>query len=165
MYQVGDKVFYPNHGAGVIEAIEVKEFLGEKHLYCVLSMILRELQIMVPVHNMSNLRIRKVVDEERMENVLATLLQGEPDLSVNSIQRHRNHLNKIMSGDIDEGAEVIRDLSCMSKKKVLGTGDKLMLDNAQKLLISELVLVKGIETEQASGLLRKAIDDEIETNM
>ena len=30
MFNVGDKVVYPMHGAGVIEAIEEKEILGKK---------------------------------------------------------------------------------------------------------------------------------------
>ena len=30
MFEVGDKVVYPMHGAGIIESIEEKEILGEK---------------------------------------------------------------------------------------------------------------------------------------
>ena len=35
MFNVGDKVVYPMHGAGTIEGIEEKDILGEKLLrYC-----------------------------------------------------------------------------------------------------------------------------------
>ena len=37
MFQIGDKVFYPMHGAGVIKAIEEKEILGKKQSYCVIE--------------------------------------------------------------------------------------------------------------------------------
>ncbi len=157
MFEIGDKIFYPIHGAGVIEAIEEKEFLGEKHLYYVLSMLLRELHIMVPVEKMSALGIRQVVDVDIMENVLAMFNVGEPDLTANAVQRQRIHMEKMKSGDIYEGAEVIRDLLYIAKKKALGTGDKMMLDNAQQLFISELVLVKGIPAEHASDLLHQVI--------
>ena len=30
MFNIGDKVVYPMHGAGVIESIEEKEILGQK---------------------------------------------------------------------------------------------------------------------------------------
>ena len=30
MFNVGDKIVYPMHGAGVIDAIEEKDILGEK---------------------------------------------------------------------------------------------------------------------------------------
>ncbi|MGO4220208.1 CarD family transcriptional regulator, partial [Bacillus sp. YAF12_1] len=30
MFQIGDNIVYPMHGAGIIEAIEEKEFSGKK---------------------------------------------------------------------------------------------------------------------------------------
>lgn len=156
MFQIGDKIFYPVLGAGIIEAMEEKEFLGEKHLYFVLNMLLRELKIMVPVEKMSVLKIRQVVDSDIMEDVLAVFNDGEPDLSLNAAQRHKINVEKMKSGDIYEGSEVIRDLLLRSKTKVLGTEDKMMLDNAQQILISELELVKGIATKQATDILKQA---------
>ena len=47
MYNVGDKVVYPMHGAGVIDAIEEKEILGEKQSYYILKMP-GEVKVMVP---------------------------------------------------------------------------------------------------------------------
>ncbi|ASJ52953.1 CarD family transcriptional regulator [Brevibacillus formosus] len=157
MFQVGDKVFYPIHGAGVIEAMEEKEFLGEKHLYYVLNMLLKELNIMVPVEKMSALGIRKVVEADILENALAALREGQRDTALNAAQRYKLHTEKMKSGDIYEQSEVIRDLVGISKEKVLGTSDKVMLDNAQQLLISEIELVKDIGTEQATEMLKQAV--------
>ncbi|MCD2496525.1 CarD family transcriptional regulator, partial [Staphylococcus aureus] len=36
MFQIGDNIVYPMHGAGIIEAIEEKEFLEEKQQYYVI---------------------------------------------------------------------------------------------------------------------------------
>ena len=33
MFNVGDKIVYPMHGAGVIDSIEEKNILGEKQSY------------------------------------------------------------------------------------------------------------------------------------
>ncbi|MGF9909236.1 CarD family transcriptional regulator [Brevibacillus porteri] len=160
MFQVGDKVFYPMHGAGVIEAMEEKEFLGEKHLYYVLNMLLKELNIMVPVEKMSALGIRKVVKADILENVLTVLLEGQRDATLNAAQRYKLHTEKMKSGDIYEQSEVIRDLVGMSKVKVLGTSDKVMLDTAQQLLISEIELVKDVDTVQATEMLKQAVRPE-----
>ncbi|USG65592.1 CarD family transcriptional regulator [Brevibacillus ruminantium] len=157
MFHIGDKIFYPVHGAGVIESIVEKEFLGEKQSYYVLDMLLRELQIMVPLNKINDLHIRLVVEERTLEAVFVKLHEGEPDMSVTAAQRHRINMEKLKSGDIYEGAEVIRDLSWISRTKNLGTGDKLMLDQAQQLFISEVELVKGVDTEEASDLLKQAI--------
>jgi CarD family transcriptional regulator len=51
MFEIGDKVVYPMHGAGIIEAIEEKEILGEKRNYYVLKMPIGEMKVMVPINN------------------------------------------------------------------------------------------------------------------
>ena len=45
MFNVGDKVVYPSHGVGRIEAIEEKEVAGQKMKCYVLSIIGKELKI------------------------------------------------------------------------------------------------------------------------
>ena len=47
MYNVGDKVVYPMHGAGTIEGIEEKDILGEKQAYYIIKMP-GEVKVMVP---------------------------------------------------------------------------------------------------------------------
>lgn len=158
MFEIGDKVFYPMHGAGIIEAIEEKEILGNKQLYYIMSLPHKNMQVMLPKEKISSQGIRKVVDIDIMEDVLTSFHRGETDLTINHIQRHRINMSKIKSGDIYEGAEVIRDLVFISKTKNLGTEDRNILNNAQQILISELVLVKGIAQEQAADLLDQVIN-------
>ena len=49
MYDIGDKIVYPMHGAGVIESIEEKEILGEKKSYYIMKMPVGEMKVMIPV--------------------------------------------------------------------------------------------------------------------
>lgn len=44
LFQIGDKVVYPMHGAGIIEAIEEKEILGEKQPFLAYAQLLICLQ-------------------------------------------------------------------------------------------------------------------------
>lgn len=161
MFQVGDKIFYPMHGAGVIEALEEKEFLGEKQLYYVLHMLQKELNIMVPVEKMSTLGIRMVVDADILDEVLAVMRTERPDSTLNAQQRYKKNTEKMKSGDIFEQAEVIRDLWRISQGRVLGTSDKLMLDNAQQLMASEMALVKNWGIERAEQMLREVLSAEV----
>jgi CarD family transcriptional regulator len=159
MFEVGDKIFYPMHGAGIIESVEEKEILGETQLYYVMKLPIGKMQVMIPMNKTSNLGIRQIVDADIMENVLTSFHQGETeDSTTNPSQRYRMNTNRMKSGDIYEGAQVIRDLMRIGKKKSLGTGDKLMLNNARQIFISELVMVKGLEQEQATDLLDKVIN-------
>lgn len=154
MFQVGDKVFYPMHGACVIEAIEEKEILGVKRRYYVMN--IRGMQVMFPIE--SKIGLRPVVDLDVIEDVITNFNNGESDLNLNPSQRYRSNMSKMKSGDIYQGAQVIRDLMRLGKKRKLAVGDKTMLDNAQQILLSELVLVKGIAQEQAVDLLNEAIN-------
>ncbi|PKM90839.1 MAG: CarD family transcriptional regulator [Firmicutes bacterium HGW-Firmicutes-12] len=155
MYQIGDKVVYPMHGASVIEAIAEREILGKKKLYYLMT--IKNMQVMFPIG--SKMRLRKIVDKNILEDVLNNFNHTEPDIITNPTHRYRNNLNKMKSGDIYEGAQVIRDLISMSRKKVLAAGDKMMLENARHVLTSELMLVQGLNQVQADDVLDTVINE------
>ena len=58
MFNVGDKVVYPMHGAGTIEGIEEKDILGEKQAYYIIKMP-GEVKVMVPTSKAEILQIKK----------------------------------------------------------------------------------------------------------
>jgi CarD family transcriptional regulator len=148
MFNIGDKIVYPMHGAGVIEAIEEKEILGEKRCYYVLRMPIGEMKVMVPISNVETIGIRKVIDEEEIGRVFNILQQEDSPMSSNWNRRYRNNMEKIKSGNIYELAEVVRNLAARDKEKGLSTGEKKMLDNARQILLSELVLAENKEEEE-----------------
>ncbi|EGK13297.1 CarD family transcriptional regulator [Kroppenstedtia eburnea] len=156
LFQVGDKIVYPLHGAGVIDAVEEKEILGKKQRYYIIHMSLGNVQIMIPADRIDDMGLRHIVDPDTMENVFL-LFNDDPSASSGSWnQRFRMNMDKMKTGDIFKTTEVIRDLAQINKEKSLGTGEKKLLDNAKQILISELVLVKEIEEEQAIQLLDEA---------
>ena len=158
MFQIGDKIFYPAQGGGVIQTIEEKEVFGETQMYYSINMPHRNMQVMIPISKTEQLGIRRIVEPQQLDDLLTTFHQGESDLSGNDNQLDRKNMLKIRSGNIYEGAEVIRDLVRISAKRKLGTTRKNMLDNAMLILISEIVLVKGIPQEQASDLIERVIN-------
>ena len=52
LYQVGDHIFYPMHGAGKIKAIEEKEIAGETQQYYIINMLIGNLKVMIPKKRM-----------------------------------------------------------------------------------------------------------------
>ncbi len=58
MYSIGDMIYNPRHGAGIIEGIEEKEILGEKCKYYVIRIILGDMRIMVPIDKTDIILIR-----------------------------------------------------------------------------------------------------------
>ncbi|UOY93570.1 transcription factor YdeB [Ectobacillus sp. JY-23] len=155
MFQIGDKIVYPMHGAGVVEAIEEKEILGETRTYYIIHMPINDMQIMIPTGKAS--AVRYVVDGGTLEDVLFQFEHGESDQSVPWKQRHRMNMEKIKTGAIYEGAEVVRDLMRQHKGKPLNASEKQLLDTARKIFVSELALIKGLTERQATDLLESKV--------
>lgn len=155
MFQIGDKIVYPMHGAGIIEAIEEKEILGEIQQYYIIHMPIGNMQVMIPVGNVSNLGIRPIADRDTMEEALSVFHKNEADTDLPWNQQYRANIDKIKNGDIVEGAEVVRDLIRRKQKKALNTSENSMLHNAKRILVSELVLVNGVTESQANDLLEQ----------
>jgi len=159
LFNVGDKVFYPMHGAGVIEAIEEREILGEKRTYYVMHIPVGNMKVMIPMNSAEKVGLREVIDEEAVSRVLAILRRSDVDLSDNWNRRYRAHLDKMKSGDIFEVADVVRNLMLREREKGLSTGERRMLENARQILISELVLAKGIDEREAAELVEACVEN------
>ncbi|WP_240368424.1 CarD family transcriptional regulator [Bacillus wiedmannii] len=148
MFQIGDNIVYPMHGAGIIEAIEEKEFSGKKQQYYVIKMSISNMKVMIPMGKILSSSIRPVTDILALKHIIHIFQHGESDRLLPWKQRYKVNTDKIKTGEIQEGAEVVRDLMRMKKEKALNTSDKKMLDNAHEFLISELGLIKGITENQ-----------------
>jgi len=154
LFKIGDKVVYPMHGAGVIEAIEEKEVLGERRQYYILRLPVGDMKVMVPITN--GVGLREVVDREGVQKVFHILRQQSSAMSPNWNRRYRANLEKIKSGSIYEVAEVVRNLVKRDREKGLSSGERKMLENARQILVSELVLATELEEDKAQSLLDSA---------
>lgn len=153
MFNIGDKVVYPMHGAGIIETIEEQEVLGEIRKYYIMRMPIGDMKVMIPINNVKEIGLRQVIDEDGVQKVLGILHEKDNTMSQNWNHRYRNNLEKIKSGDIYEVAEVVKNLMLREHEKGLSTGERKMLENARQILISELVLARGTEEEKIELML------------
>jgi len=155
MFKIGDKVVYPMHGAGIIEAIEEKEVLGNKRSYYIMKMPFGNMKLMVPIDNVNENGLRQVVNPEDVIRVISILQDNDNSMSVNWNRRYRANMEKIKSGNIYEVAEVVRNLTLRDKEKGLSTGERKMLENARQILISELVLAKEEKEDSIKNMLEE----------
>lgn len=146
MFNVGDKIVYPMHGAGTIDAIEEKDILGEKQNYYIIKMP-GEVKVMVPISKAGDIGVRSVIDKTEAGKVLEVLEANETEMSNNWNKRYKENMEKMKSGSIYEVADVVRNLSYKQKEKGLSTGEKKMLNNAKQILVSELVLAEEHASE------------------
>ncbi len=161
MFNLGDKVVYPMHGAGVIESVESKEVLGVTKNYFVLKMPIGEMKLMIPVDNVNNIGLRNIIDEDSVEQVINILKQGAILNDSNWNKRYRDNMLKMKTGDIFEVAQVVRDLTFRDREKGLSTGEKKMLVSAKQMITSEIALATN---EDGNGVL-EYLDNIINENV
>lgn len=148
LFQIGDNIVYPMQGAGIIKAIEEKEIAGKKQQYYVIKMSANNMEIMIPEGKILNSNIRPVTDITALIHIIDIFQHGESDRLLTWKQRYKLNTDKIKTGKMQEGAEVVRDLMRIQKEKALNASEKKMLDNAHEFLISELGLIEGITENQ-----------------
>lgn len=157
MFNIGDKIVYPMHGAGTIDAIEEKNILGEKQNYYIIKMP-GEVKVMVPTDKAEEVGVRNIIDKEEASKVMTILGENETEMSQNWNKRYRDNMEKMKSGNIYEVADVVRNLSFKQKEKGLSTGEKKMLNNAKQILVSELVLAEHASQEEVEKLVENKIN-------
>ena len=64
MFRIGDRVCYPMHGVGVVEAITEQEVLGETAKYYMLRFVMGRMTAMVPVKSAQSVGLRHVISAE-----------------------------------------------------------------------------------------------------
>ena len=157
MFNVGDKIVYPMHGAGTIDAIEEKDILGEKQNYYIIKMP-GEVKVMVPISKASDIGVRSIIDKAEAGKVLEVLEANETEMSNNWNKRYKENMEKMKSVSIYEVADVVRNLSYKQKEKGLSTGEKKMLNNAKQILVSELVLAEHASENEVENLVENKIN-------
>ena len=157
MFVIGDKIVYPMHGAGIIEQIEEKKILGESRKYYILKVPCGDMKIMIPVESSEEIGIRAIISEQEVSTVIGILTADSTEMSNNWNRRYRENMEKLKSGDIFNVAEVVRNLMRTDKEKKLSTGEKKMLNNAKQILISEIILVKGVDHDTADEIINSSV--------
>ena len=137
--EIGDKIVYPMHGAGIIAGVETNEIGGVTKSYYVLKMPMGNLKLMLPVDKINDIGLRSIIDSSKVADVKATL-KGKPEFLVGSWnKRYHATLERLKTGDILDAAAVARNLSAQNVRKKLSSGERRLFDLARQILISELV--------------------------
>ncbi len=152
-FEVGDNVVYPHHGAGQVLKKEMKDVLGENREYLTIKILHNDMTVMVPTENAAVAGLRRVIDPETLEKVIAALQDECSDMPNNWNRRYKHNRDKIKTGDIYDLADVVRNLAIREHQKGLSTGEKQMYTRAKKVLASELMYALEMDEEQVEAHL------------
>ncbi|KAB2960551.1 MAG: CarD family transcriptional regulator [Candidatus Methylomirabilis oxygeniifera] len=157
MYRTGTKVVYPTHGVGWIEAIENKEVGGGPQAFYVVRIIGNGMTILVPTKNAKRVGLREVIEASEIPKILAILKKNDLEISSNWNRRFKDNLERIRTGSLFEVALVLRKLVLLQKERSLSFGEKTMLENVRRLIVSEISHASGIDQERAKVFVEQAV--------
>jgi len=152
-FEIGDSVVYPHHGAGRVLRKEMKDVLGERREYLTIKILHNDMTVMVPTENAALAGLRRVIDEETCQKVLAVLQDECSEMPKNWNRRFKHNRDKIKTGDIYELAEVVRNLAIRESQKGLSTGEKQMFTRAKKILCSEMMYALEMDEDRVDAHL------------
>ena len=144
MFQVGDKVVHPMHGAGVIDSIVREKISGKAMDFYVFKMP-------------TAIGIRAIKTRSEIEEVIARIPKLGVDMTANWNHRYRENMDRLKSGNLDEVSAVIKALMHRDSTRGLSNGERKMLHIAKQILVSEIVLAEDVEYPEAEGRVNAAM--------
>jgi CarD family transcriptional regulator len=157
LFEVGETVVYPHHGAAIIVEVKTRIIKGEETLYLKLNVTQGDLVIEVPADNVDLVGVRDVIGQDGLDRVFDVLRAPFTEEPTNWSRRFKANLEKLASGDVIKVSEVVRDLWRRDQDRGLSAGEKRMLAKARQILISELALAEKTDEEKASTVLDEVL--------
>ena len=157
LFEVGETVVYPHHGAATIVEVKTRVIKGEEKLYLKLNVKQGDLVIEVPAENVDLVGVRDVIGQDGLDKVFEVLRAPFVEEPTNWSRRFKAKGEKLASGDVIKVSEVVRDLWRRDQDRGLSAGEKSMLAKARQILTSELALAEKTDEEKAASLLDEVL--------
>jgi len=162
MFDVGQKVVYPNHGVSVVEDIAKSEIDGTSQTLYHLRLLSNNSKVMVPKENLELVGLRPLGDEDQISRLFGILEDGNIDTYKDWKGRYKQNLDKMKTGRLAEVAEVLKNLSLVSQKKSLSFREKKMYERAKYFIVSEVAHVRAIDEKEAETVVERSLKSSLE---
>lgn len=159
MFNIGDKVVYPMHGAGTITKIEDKDVNDKISTYLVIQMLVSNMTIMIPVDKAEVVGLRHVGSKTVLKPIEEILKSEEIvcEQVMNWNKRSNMYLEQLKTSDLEKVAHVIQTLAHKEKTKKISTGERRILNTGKQILLSELSVICDCEYAKMQGWLEKLV--------
>lgn len=156
---VGDVVVYGAHGAGTVEAREMRSVNGDEQAVVVIALA-RGLSVQLPLA-LAREQLRALVDEAGIATIGEVLRRSPPVSGDSWLKRRREAQAKL--GDAIGLAEVIRDGSVRDAAPARGSGSRLapsereLVRRARALLTAEIALARDVAIGDAEAWVERQL--------
>ncbi len=157
LFQIGEKVVYPNQGIGTIENISTRTFGAQFERFYLLRLTYTSMTVMVPFSHVEEIGLRKVTRNCDVARVLAYLSEKQAKIRSDWKDRFKENSEKMRHGSLLDIAEVMKTLLMLQSEKPLSFREKKMLQRSRHMLITELSICRGCKEAEAVDMLQKAL--------
>jgi CarD family transcriptional regulator len=163
MFNVGDTVFHPSYGAGVVVEIKKRNSLGSgKRYYSVELLCQPKTLIMVPVQTAEDIGLRPSTPQSELPRVWRVLGADPTVLPQDHSERYELLRDRLHGGDVLQIAAAVRDMAWRDQNdRGLTKQGQRLYQEGMMLLAGEVAVVQGSDYEvaeaQIAELLRKSL--------
>jgi|TARA_B110001454_G_C12708806_1_gene429785 CarD family transcriptional regulator len=150
IFNLKDFVVYPTHGVGQVIDIEKREVVGQSLEMYVISYPGEKLVQKVPVDKAKQLNVRKVSKPSKIQSVMKILSQKAKIKRTMWSRRAQEYDQKINSGDINQIAEVVRDLNRANNQIEQSYSERQLFELAYDRFLREVVA--GLKTSEENAI-------------
>ncbi|MHB8254245.1 MAG: CarD family transcriptional regulator [Acidiferrobacter sp.] len=157
-FHVGQDVFYPTAGVGVIEAVEDLVF-GTAHELCyVIRIPQNQITIKVPKEKAIRNGLRPLLESKEIKDLVRVLGEKSSERPVGHWADHYKELERrIQTGGCLEVGAAVRDLTRLKAGHGLSFEEARLLEMASGYLVREWAAVEGVALEAAQAEIRSSI--------
>jgi CarD family transcriptional regulator len=157
-YEVGDRIVHSFYGVGEITGV-VERILGEKNTeyYRVEA---NNSVYYVPVEKADNSRVRPLISEKALEEVLDILEEVPQEMDDDYKERRKRIKTVRSSGDMVMMAELIRDMYFRRHINKLTDAEARALDKIEERLVQEWATCMDIKPAEARQNMEAMIRDQ-----
>ena len=157
-FAVGDYVFYPTAGVGVVEAVEALFFGGERQEYYIIRVPDNAVTIKVPRQNAARNGLRPLLPSRRLKELFRILGEKGADRPAGHWADHYKDLERrIQSGCCLQIGAVVRDLLRLKADNGLSFEETRLLETAAGYLAHEIAAIEGIGFDAAAARIRETV--------
>ena len=157
LFQIGEKIVYPNHGIGTVENISTRSFGAQAERFYLLRLTYTSMTVMVPFSHVTEIGLRKVTRNGEVARVLSYLAEGSSKRKCDWKDRFKENSERMRTGSLLEVAGVLKSLIALHAAKPLSFREKKMLERARYLLVSELAMARNCEESKVEEILTTAL--------
>ena len=163
IFSTKDYVVYPTHGVGQVIDIEKREVVGQKLEMYVIEFPNMDMLVRVPVDKTKLNNLRKVSRPGKIQTIFKILTEKPKIKRTMWSRRAQEYDQKINSGDIEQMAEVVRDLNRADSQAEQSYSERQLFELAYGRLLKEIIVSLKITDEAGKKKVDKLLGrDKIE---